>query len=308
MAQLTPTIITILSFGAVLVIVFVLGQFVITQGQIQRRLPMAAQDSGVSLEDTRVRLLQSFVASHFADNRFGMDATLRGRMRRELLRAGYFRSDALNYYLFFRMALPVIFPVAAYLILVVLIPAAPWYAKLLAVCIAIVLAAIGPDIYLDRRQRRLAQRYRELFPDFLDLLVVCVDAGLSLDAAIARVTGPLVKQSREFGVNLMLAGSEMRAGRRPIEALESLSDRLMIDEAQSLVLVLRQSLDLGSNIADTLRVLGEEMRDRRILRAEETANKLPVKMTIPLALCIFPVILIVISYPLAIRMLKVFAH
>jgi tight adherence protein C len=308
MAQLTPTIITILSFGAVLVIVLVLGQFAITQGQIQRRLPTPAQDSGVALEDTRVRLLQSFVAKHFTDSRFGVDATLRGRLRRELLRAGYFRSDALNYYLFFRMALPVIFPVAAYLMLAVLMPAAPWYAKLLAVCIAILLSAIGPDIYLDRRQRRLAQRYRELFPDFLDLLVVCVDAGLSLDAALSRVTGPLVKQSREFGVNLMLSGSEMRAGRRPIEALESLSDRLMIDEAQSLVLVLRQSLDLGSNIADTLRVLGEEMRDRRILRAEENANKLPVKVTIPLALFIFPVILIVISYPVVIRISKMFVH
>jgi tight adherence protein C len=308
MGQLTPTIITVLSFVAVLVIVLVLGQFAITQGQIQRRLPTPVQDGGVALEDTRVRLLQSFVADHFGDGRFGVDATLRGRLRRELLRAGYFRSDALNYYLFFRMALPVVFPIAAYLMLTVFVSSAPWYAKLIAVCIAILLAAIGPDIYIDRRQRHFAQRYRELFPDFLDLLVVCVDAGLSLDAAISRVTGPLVKQSREFGVNLMLAGSEMRAGRRMIEALESLSDRLMIDEAQSLVLVLRQSLDLGSNIADTLRVLGEEMRDRRVLRAEENANKLPVKITIPLALFIFPVILIVISYPVAIRILEMFAR
>jgi tight adherence protein C len=306
MGQFTPTIVTFLSFGAVLAIVLVVGQFFVTQGQIQRRLPTPIHD-GVALEETRVRLLQAFVANHFTDSRFGVDATLRGRLRRELLRAGFFRNDALNYYLFFRMALPVILPVGVYLIMLFVVPIAPWYVKLVAVCIAIVAAAIGADIYLARRQRRLAQRYREIFPDFLDLLVVCVDAGLSLDAALARVTGPLVKQSREFGLNLMLAGSEMRAGRRPVEALDSLSDRLMIDEAQSLVLVLRQSLDLGSNIADTLRVLGEEMRDRRVLRAEENANKLPVKLTLPLTLFIFPVILIIVSYPVVIRLLKVFA-
>jgi tight adherence protein C len=307
MGQFIPAIVTILSFGAVLAIVLVVGQFFVTQGQIQRRLPTPIQDGGVALEETRVRILQAFVANHFTDSRFGVDATLRGRLRRELLRAGFFRSDALNYYLFFRMALPVVLPVGAYLIMLFVIPVAPWYVKLVAVCIAIVIAAIGVDIYLDRRQRRLARRYREIFPDFLDLLVVCVDAGLSLDAAFARVTGPLVKQSREFGLNLMLAGSEMRAGRRTVEALDSLSDRLMIDEAQSLVLVLRQSLDLGSNIADTLRVLGEEMRDRRVLRAEENANKLPVKLTLPLTLFIFPVVLIIVSYPVAIRLLKVFA-
>jgi tight adherence protein C len=306
MGQFTPTIVTFLSFGAVLAIVLVVGQFFVTQGQIQRRLPTPIHD-GVALEETRVRLLQAFVANHFTDSRFGVDATLRGRLRRELLRAGFFRNDALNYYLFFRMALPVILPVGVYLIMLFVVPIAPWYVKLVAVCIAIVAAAIGADIYLARRQRRLAQRYREIFPDFLDLLVVCVDAGLSLDAALARVTGPLVKQSREFGLNLMLAGSEMRAGRRPVEALDSLSDRLMIDEAQSLVLVLRQSLDLGSNIADTLRVLGEEMRDRRVLRAEENANKLPVKLSLPLTLFIFPVILIIVSYPVVIRLLKVFA-
>jgi tight adherence protein C len=308
MEQFTPLLITALSFGAVLAIVFVVGQFLSTQGQIQRRMPSPIQDGGAAQEEARLHLLQGFISRHFTDARFGVDATLKGKLRRELLRAGYFRSDALNYYLFFRMALPVVLPVVAYLAMTFFFTTAPWYAKLLATCVALVVAVIGPDIYIDRRQRRLAQRYRELFPDFLDLLVVCVDAGLSLEAAINRVTPRVAKQSREFGLHLVLMGSEMRAGRRTIDALESLGDRLTIDEAQSLVLVLRQSLELGSNVADTLRVLGEEMRDKRVLRAEENANKLPVKMTIPLALCIFPVIMIVVTFPVVIRVLKLFTN
>src|SRR4029079_1535871 len=102
MFELTPTIITLLSFGAVAAAVFVLGQYIAMQGQIQRRLPMPILDDAVAREDGRMRLMEGFVAKHFGDVRFGVDATLRGKLRRELLRAGFFRRDALNYYLFFR--------------------------------------------------------------------------------------------------------------------------------------------------------------------------------------------------------------
>jgi tight adherence protein C len=106
----------------------------------------------------------------------------------------------------------------------------------------------------------------------------------------------------------MIMASETRAGRNTIDALDTLADRLIIDEARSLVLVLRQSLQLGSDVGDTLGVFAEEMRDRRVLRAEENANKLPVKMTIPLALFIFPVVLIVVMFPIVIRVMKVFVR
>jgi len=148
----------------------------------------------------------------------------------------------------------------------------------------------------------LAQRYRQLFPDLLDLLVVCIDAGLSLEAALDRVTGEVINQNRVFGLNLMMMAAEMRAGRSTIDALESLADRLAVDEAHSLVLVLRQSIELGSDIGDTLRIFSDEMRDKRVLRAEENANKLPVKMSLPLGLFIFPVVLLVVTLPVGIRM------
>jgi tight adherence protein C len=163
----------------------------------------------------------------------------------------------------------------------------------------------GPDAYLTRRQRFLAGRYRQAFPDLLDLLVVCIDAGMTIEGAFGRVQAEIMKRCRELGKNIELMGAEMRAGRSTIEALDSLADRLNLDEAGSFVTMLRQSIELGSDTAEALRVFSDEMREKRLLRAEETANKLSVKMVIPLGLFIFPVVLLVIMLPVIIKLLAV---
>lgn len=299
MQEITPILIVLLSFGAVSAGVFVLGQYFATQSQVQRRLPVPA--SAINAGGGAPTSIQSFIARHFDEKRFGVDDTLRGKIRRELIRAGYFRRDALNFYIFARLATAVLLPSVAYGVAEAVF--VTWYAKLFAVTIGLALAIIGPDIFIDRQQRALATRYRQLFPDFLDLLVVCIDAGLSLEAALDRVTPHVVKQNRQFGLNLMMMGAETRAGRSTIDALDLLADRLAIDEARSLVLVLRQSLELGTDIGDTLRVFSDDMRDKRVFRAEETANKLPVKMSVPLGLFVFPVVLLVVLYPVSIRIL-----
>ena len=90
-----------------------------------------------------------------------------------------------------------------------------------------------------------------------------------------------------------------------MEALGSWAERLNLDEARSFVLVLRQSIELGSDAGDALRVFGDDMRDKRLLRAEESANKLPVKMMLPLGLFIFPVILLVVLLPIVIKLMTV---
>ena len=144
-----------------------------------------------------------------------------------------------------------------------------------------------------------------MFPNVLDLLVVCVDAGLTLDSAFDRVKPEVLKQNHEFGINLEIMGAEMRAGRSMIEALETLSDRLGLEEAGSFVSILRQSIELGSDVSDALRVFSDEMRDKRLLRAEEAASKLSVKMVLPLGLFIFPVVLLVVLLPVMIKLMAV---
>jgi tight adherence protein C len=298
-----PYFVILLAFSAVAVLVIVVGQQLSTQAQLQRRLTAPVQDAGAL--GRRTTSLQGFITKHFDERRFGVDNTLRGKLRRELIRAGFFRSDALNYYIFARVTTVLALPTLAYAGGESFLGGQPWVFKLLLLALAFMLAIVGPDAYLSRRQRTLSGQYRALFPDFLDLLTVCVDAGLSLEAALDRITSEMSRQHRELGLNLLMLSAETRAGRSTIEALDSLADRLLLDEARSLVLMLRQSIELGTDVNEALRVFSDELREKRLLRAEETANKLPVKMVLPLGLFIFPVILGVVLLPIMIRLITV---
>src|SRR5712692_9574710 len=304
MLESLPLLVAMFSFGTVAGVVFVVGQYVWTQTRLQRRLAMPVQAPDLA-KGQSPSALGAFVARHFGEKRFGVDESLRGKLRRELVRAGYFQKDALNYYIFARMALVIVLPTLSYLLVEAFLIDMPWLLKLAIVAIAALLAIIGPDAQLARRQRLLARRYQQVFPDFLDLLVVCVDAGLSLEGALERVTPGMIRRNREFGMNLMIMEAEMRAGRATVDALDLLAGRLALDEARSFILVLRQSIELGSDVGDALRVFSDEMREKRTLRAEEAANKLPVKMVAPMGLFIFPVILLLILLPLALRLIAV---
>jgi tight adherence protein C len=303
MSEYTPLVIVIMAFAAVAAIVFVAGRYFATQVAVQRRLPVGAGGGDYRTSQSNSRL-QAFIARNFDERRFGVDSTLRGKLRRDLVRAGYFRVDALNYYIFTRIALVIVLPLLAYLSTAIFMQHMHWGLKFVVLLISLMIGILGPDAYLSSRASGLAAKYKLVFPDFLDLLTVCVDAGLSLQAALDRVTSHIAKQNRELGLNLLMVGAETRAGRSTVEALESLSERLGVDEANSLVLVLRQSIELGTDVGEALHVFSDEMRIKRLLRAEEVANKLPVKMTLPLGLFIFPVILVVVLLPVGINLMK----
>ncbi len=303
MMELAPILIPVLSFVAVVAVVIVVGRHVAVVARMQRRLPAAA--SGDIQDGSSLQNLHAFIAHRFDAKRFGIDGAIRDQLRRDLLRAGYFRSYAVNYYILARLAAVLALPILAYVLAELLRPDMPSSLKIGLVSGAALVAMAGPDAYLARRRRRLALRYRQIFPDLLDLLVICIDAGLGLEAAFDRVRGEMFKQSRELGNNLQMMGAEMRAGRSTIEALESFADRLGLEEASSFIIMLRQSLELGSDIGEALRIFSEDMRDRRLLRAEEVANKLSVKMILPLGLLIFPVVLLVVMLPVVIKLLTI---
>jgi tight adherence protein C len=295
-------LVAVLAFLAMAGIVYVAGQYYARAVQLSRRLPQPQGEVGTSSSGR----IAGVVARHFDGKRFGFDDTSRSKLRQNLVRAGYFRKEAVNFYVLWRIAAILAVPVLTYLLLLIAMPQAPLATKLIVVVIAIGLGIVGPDAFIARRQRLLSVEYRNIFPDFLDLTVVCVDAGLGVEAALDRITGEISKWSKAFGTNLVIMSAEIGAGRSFVEALATLADRLMIAEARSLVAVLRQSIELGSDVAETLRVFSDEMRARRLLRAEEQANKLSVKMIIPLALFIFPVVLMVVLLPMVIRLFTAF--
>ena len=301
MTDWTPIIVAGLAFGATAGVAFVAGQAYFRSAQLSRRLPVLQGAAGdVSSTASAVAGL---VARHFDEKRFGVDYTLRGRLRLNLVRAGYFRKDAINFYVFWRLAAAALTPILVYLALGIAVRASP-LATSVGVIAGFGLGIIGPDGFISRRQRLLSAEYRSVFPDFLDLLVVCVDAGLSVEGALDRITPEITKRNRAFGINLAIMAAEIRAGRAFVEALDTLADRLMIPAAQSLVAVLRQSSELGSDVGEALRIFSDELRDKRLLRAEEEAGKLSVKMLVPLTFFIFPVILMVIGLPLVVSMAK----
>jgi len=301
MTEYVPLLFVALTFGSVAAIVFVLGRYYATRTQMERRLPVVVQRPGAQPERP-LRSVYAIAARIYPERKLGR---FREKARRELLRAGFFGSEAVETYLFARLVFIIVFP-SVVLIASGFFPAGtPALLSIILVLVAVFVAIAGPDAYLARRHRLLVRQFRLVFPDFLDLLVVCVDAGLTLDAAFGRVRGEIGKRSHMLGLNLELMAAEMRAGRSMIEALNSLADRLDLDEAGSFVSMLRQSIALGSDVADALRAFSDEMREKRLLRAEEAANKLTVKMVLPLGLFIFPVVLLVVMLPVMIKLLTV---
>ena len=302
MYDLNAILVPALSFGAVAAIVFVVGQYLSLRNRVQRRLSTSASDIS---DDGPILPLHRLVVHYFEETRFGVNDAQREKLRRGLLRAGFFNAYAVNYYIAAKIGAVLLLPTLVYIVLALAPVKVLPIVEILLVAMTALIAMVAPDAYISRRQRSLAVRYRQVFPDMLDLLIICVDAGLALEAAFDRIRPETAKQCRELGSNLDMMGAEMRAGRSTIEALGSFAGRLGLDEAGSFATMLRQSLELGSDIGDALRIFSEEMRDRRLLLAEEAANKLSVKIVIPLGLFIFPVILLVIMLPVIIKLVSV---
>ncbi len=300
MSDWTPFIVGLLAFCAMGGVAFVVGQYYDRSARLNRRLPATPGSASVEALGDQGSIA-ALVARHFDEKRFGIDEATRGRLRLTLVQAGYFRRDAINFYVFWRLAAVILVPLVAYLLLQFTAQNTAPPLKFVAIAIAGALGIFAPDAFLSRKRGRLEAEYRTVFPDILDLLVVCVDAGLSIEGALDRITAEIAKRSRNFGINLAIMGAEMRAGRSFVDALSSMADRLIIPEARSLVALLRQSREIGSDVGEALRIFSDEMRAKRMLRAEEQANKLAVKMTLPLALFIFPVVLLVVMLPVIIR-------
>jgi tight adherence protein C len=152
----------------------------------------------------------------------------------------------------------------------------------------------------------MREECREGFPDFMDLMLVCAEAGLSPRAAVDRISREIAQTYPFLGANLYLMSLELRAGATLAEAMGGLSRRTKVEEVTNLGLLLQQSEQLGTSLTDSLRVYSEEMRDKRVSRAEEKAHALPVKLTLPLGIYIFPVMLIVIALPIIARLRHAF--
>jgi tight adherence protein C len=221
-------------------------------------------------------------------------------LRRRLMQAGVYSPHGAAYFFLARVALATGFGVGAFFGL----PMFGFGAKAsfwLFIILAGVLGYLAPSFYLDRRIAARRMEHQAGFPDFMDLLVVCADAGLSMEASLDRVGRELVDSYPSLSANIHMANLEIRAGCTMTEALEHLGDRLGLEEARSFATLIQQSDELGSSIGDALRVYSDDMRHKRLSRAEEKAYSLPAKLAVPMMLFIFPTLFVAILCPVIVR-------
>ena len=173
--------------------------------------------------------------------------------------------------------------------------------------ILICLCFLLPTFWLSYRASKRKKGFERSFPDALDLLVVCIEAGMGLDSAIARVAKEMVLTSPDLSQEFKILSLELKTGKMRNVCLRNLAQRINIDEVENLVNVMIQAERFGTGIASALRVHAEEMRQKRYARLEEEAAKLPVKLVFPLIFFIFPALFVVILGPAAISIVNAFA-
>jgi tight adherence protein C len=229
----------------------------------------------------------------------------RGKMEQRLVYAGLRSANALPLFYAIKTGLALIF-------LLGVVTSSAWLPQWSAtrlVFFAMFAAFIGlmlPNYVLDHLVERRQKRLRDGFPDALDLLVVCVEAGLGLTAAIQRVAEELKFSHPELGTEFAQVTAEIRAGVEREAALKALSSRTGLEDIRGLVSLLIQTLKFGTSIGETLRVYAEEFRDKRMQRAEELAAKIGTKLVFPLVFCLFPSFFVVAVGPAVIRIMDVF--
>ena len=222
-------------------------------------------------------------------------------LRQRLIQAGIYDPRAAAVFFIGRAALAVALAAAVFLILPFITDSTNSMRWLLVIAGGVA-GYVGPSVYIDRRIAKRTLQHRSGFPDFMDLLVVCADSGLSMEASLERVGRELGDSYPSLTANIHMTNLEVRAGKNLKDALERFAERLALEEARAFATLINQSIDLGSSITDALRVYSDDMRHQRLSAAEEKAYALPAKLSVPMMVCIFPVLFVVILLPVVVRL------
>jgi len=214
----------------------------------------------------------------------------------QLLRAGYRSKGAVQTYHFAQFALGISGLLLGGVLLLVL-GSGSAQSSVLTVLTPGLVGYYAPRYWVQRREQRREEAITEAFPDSLDLMLVCVEAGQSLDQAIIRVSTEIRSSYPDLAEELEIVAYEMKAGKDKTRVLRDMGDRVGVQDINSFVTTLIQSANFGTSIAEALRVYADEMRDKRVMRAEEKANKLPTKLTLGTMLFCLPPLLIILIGP-----------
>lgn len=221
-------------------------------------------------------------------------------IRFKLMRAGFLSKKSIPIYFGVRLFMVVV-PQLALLFFLSQLAEMHKFGPLMASLLLVVVGLILPDKFIESRTKKLEAEYSEGFPDMMDLMVACIEAGMSIDSAVTRVAEELVDRYPNLAMHLNIIALELRAGRSRNDAWKNFAQRLGLDAADSLATMLRQAEEMGSSVGDTLRVFSKDMRQKRMLAAEEQALALSAKLSLPLILFVFPTLLGVLMLPVVVQ-------
>jgi tight adherence protein C len=297
-----PAVVSIVVFASVVFIVMALihafsgGSLMITERL--RRLSRVPDQERAGLKESRRKLTETILSGMAKVFLSASDRISEADPR--MVQAGFRRPEAAAVF----RALRIIVMVA----LVGLVYFTGLYKNnpVILLLVAGMVGYILPDIWLDWIKRARQQRLRLALPDALDLLVICMEAGLGIDQALLYVSQELKAAHRELCEEFDLVNAEMHVGKARLEALRSLAGRTGVDDIQALVATLIQTDRFGTSVAHSLRIHSDELRTKRRQRAEELAAKTTIKMLFPLVFFIFPAIFVVILGPAVITVIRMF--
>jgi tight adherence protein C len=224
------------------------------------------------------------------------------RVEEKLMQAGYRGHDAMVMFLFLKLSLPAVFGAGAVIVLYVLdIFPMTDIAKLSVSLVVVIIGAYAPDMFVNNNGQKRRKKIEKALPDGLDLMVICAEAGLSVDATLLRVSTELGASWPELSDELSLTSIEIGFLPDRSQALTNLSRRVKLDGVRGIVNTLAQTERYGTPLAQALRVLSAELRDNRLMKAEEKAARLPAVLTVPMILFIMPALFVVLIGPGALR-------
>ena len=232
------------------------------------------------------------------------------KTQQKLMQAGIRTKDLAFFLIFARFVLPVVIGVTAVVLLYVLGYEPQWSAlrRYMTVAGLLVGSYKAPDIWLKNKVTKRSHAIRKGLPDALDLLVICAEAGLTVDAAFGRVSRELGKAYPELGDEFGLTAIELGFLNERRQAFENLAQRVDLEAVRGVVTTMIQTEKYGTPLASALRVLSAEFRHQRMMRAEEKAARLPAIMTVPLILFILPTLFVVILGPASCSINDSFLH
>ena len=260
--------------------------------------------TAASLRETNNNSAWSSLADMVERTGLSLNDSKNDRLRDKLIEAGYTHPSAPRIFTLCRLILPFIL-VLGFVLLMYSRPEPPGFFSLYI--FGSVLGFIGlylPNIYVQAKADRRREQIVNGFPDCLDLLLVCVEAGLGIEAGMDRVGREMVQSHPLVSQLLSVAVLRLRAGASREEAFRKMADMAGVDEIRSFTTLLVQSDKLGTSISSTLRVYAGEMREKRRMRAEEKAHRIPVLISVPLVVCMLPTMIGVLMLPASIRVVR----